>query len=102
MRQSRRVGIVLFIVNVLGALFYLWAVSPSWAIPEERAQGVYSVTGEPYVWALGALPILAGFGLLNLVWGGYICVKRKWPSGYLWLTTSVIWLIAVWLDFAHH
>jgi hypothetical protein len=74
----------------------------SWAIPEERAQGIYSVTGEPFVWAARALPIIAGFFLINLIWGAFICIKKKWQNSYLWLATVVIWLIAVWVDFAHH
>jgi TRAP-type C4-dicarboxylate transport system permease small subunit len=99
---KRRLSLLLLIANVAAAIRYVYAVSPSWAIPEERAQGVYSVTGEPFVWAGRALPIVAGFGLLNLVWGAYICMKREWRNSYLWLAASVIWLIAVCLDFAHH
>jgi hypothetical protein len=60
------------------------------------------VTGEPFVWGTLALPILAIFSLLNLVSGAYICIKRKWFNGYLWLSIALIWLIAVRVDFAHH
>ena len=100
--SGRRLSLALFIVNVLGAIFYVHAASLGWAIPEERAHGVHSVTGEPVVWALAVLPFAAGFGLLNFLWGTYICVKRKWRNGYFWLATAAIWLIAVWFDFAHH
>ena len=99
---AHRLSLALCIVNIIGAAIYVGAVSHSWAIPEERAQGIHSVTGESVVWAAAALPILAGFGLLNFLWGLYICVKRKWQEGYLWLTTPMIWIIAVWVDFAHH
>jgi hypothetical protein len=98
----RRLSLALLIVNVIGAIVYIRVASPSWAIPEERAQGIHTVTGEPFVWAARALPIFAGFSLLNFLWGAYICVKRSWLNGYLWLTTAIIWLVAVWVDFAHH
>ena len=92
----------LFIINILGAIVYVRAAALGWVIPEERAHGVYSLTGEPFVWFLAVLPIIAGFGLLNLVWGGYICVKRNWQTGYFWLATALVWVIAVCFDFAHH
>jgi hypothetical protein len=98
----RRLSLALFIVNVIGAIVYLFAVTPSWRIPEESAQGVHSITGEPFIWAIRALPFYAGFGLLNLIWGACICIKRTWQSGYIWLLTVVIWLFALGVDFAHH
>ena len=97
-----RFDLTLLIVNIIGAIIYLYAASPSWAIPEERAQGIHSVAGEPVVWAVRALPILTGFGFLDLLWGAYICVRRKWRSSYLWLSTAAIWLIATRIDIAHH
>ncbi len=53
-----RFDLTLLIVNIIGAIIYLYAASPSWATPEERAQGIHSVAGEPVVWAVRALPIL--------------------------------------------
>jgi len=100
--SAYRLSVALFIVNVIGAVVYVRAASPSWAIPQERALGVYSVTGQPYVWAVAVLPIFAGFSLLNSLWGTYICVRRKWRSGYFWLATTVIWVVAVGFDFEHH
>jgi hypothetical protein len=95
-------GMVLALANFIGAITYLYAASASWAIPEERAQGIHSVTGEPFVWFVRAVPIFAGFSLLNLSWGAYICTKRRWRVGYTWLSTFALWLIAVWIDFARH
>jgi len=62
---------------------------------------VHSVTGESVIWALGALPIFAGLNILDFVWGAYICARRKWQSGYMWLATFIAWVIAIWIDFAH-
>lgn len=92
----------LFILNIAGAIAYLYAVRLSWAIPEERAAGIYSVTGEPLVWFAAVLPFVVGFGLLNALWGLGLCFWRKWRSGYFWLATIAIWLTAVVVDFAHH
>jgi hypothetical protein len=100
--SASRLSLTLFIANLLGAIAYVYATSPSWAIPEERAHGVHSVTGEPFVWAARALPILAGFSLVNFAWGVFICARRNWRSGYIWLATLIPWVIAVWFDFAHH
>ena len=97
-----RLSIALLVVNVIGAVVYLIGVSPSWAIPQERELGIHSTTGEPFIWALVAFPILGAFSLLNLAWGAHICIKKRWRSGYFWLMTLPVWLIAVWIDFAHH
>jgi hypothetical protein len=98
--SARRLSLALFIVNLIGAIVYVGAASPSWAIPQER--GLHSTTGEPFVWAAFVLPIFAGFTLLNLLWGIYICVGKRWRDGYFLLVTAANWLIAVWIDFAHH
>jgi hypothetical protein len=55
----------MFAVNVIGAIIYDVAASPSWAIPQERALGIYSVTGEPFVWFGAILPIVIAFLALN-------------------------------------
>ena len=73
--SSSRWDPVLFIVNVLGAITYVIAASPSWAIPHER--GLNSTTGEPFVWALFVVPIFAVFALVNLSWGGIHLHKEK-------------------------
>lgn len=96
-----QLSLALFVLNVIGAVAYLRAVEPSWVIPEERAAGIHTVTGEPIVWAVGVLPFVVGFGLLNTLWGVCLCVWKKWRSGYFWLATALIWLVAVWIDFAH-
>ncbi|HXP10347.1 MAG TPA: hypothetical protein VN828_17735 [Acidobacteriaceae bacterium] len=98
--SSSRWDLALFTVNVLGAITYVIAASRSWAIPQER--GLNSTTGEPFVWALFVVPIFAVFAVVNLSWGGYICTKRRWRSGYFWLTAAAVWLVAICVDFAHH
>ena len=94
--------LVLLAINLLGSIGYLIAVSPSWAIPEERASGIYSVTGEPLVWVTSGWPILVLFFLVNLSWAVFILVRRRWQEARLWLIVPSIWLVALWIDFAHH
>ncbi len=96
---AHRLSLAFFITNVIGAIVYLFASMASWAIPEELAQGVHSVTGEPFVWATRTWPILICFGLLNLIWVSRI---KKWRDSYFLAAAAMIWLIAVWIDFAHH
>lgn len=97
---TQRKSITLFTVNVVGAVVYLVMTSNSWAIPQE--QGLVPVTGEPFVWAVAALPIIAGFSLLNLTWAVFILVRGQWRNGRLWLLIALIWLLAILIDFAHH
>src|SRR5579862_3789667 len=77
-----RLSLVLFIGNIIGAIAYIRAVEPSWVIPEERAAGIHTVTGEPFVWAVAVVPFVVGFGLLNALWGASLCFWKKWRSGY--------------------
>jgi hypothetical protein len=86
--------------NVVGAIVYVCLASRSWVIPQER--GLHSETGEPFVWALFVMPIFAVFLLANVIWGVFILVRRQWRSGYLWLLTALMWLVAAAIDFAHH
>jgi hypothetical protein len=97
--SGHRLGLALFILNVRGSIIYVFRSMASWAIPEELAQGVHSVTGEPFVWALATWPILICFGLLNFIW---ILHLRKWRDSYFLVAAATIWLIAMWIDFAHH
>jgi hypothetical protein len=93
----------LLLANVFGAVFYVFAASRGgWAIPEERAAGTYTVTGEPFVWFLNILPVIAIFFVINLVWGVRIITGRDRCGSLLWLLTAAIWIVAVIIDFAHH
>jgi hypothetical protein len=91
----------LLLLNVIGAIAYLIRASNAWAIPQEREAGIHSITGEPFVWFVGILPIVAFFFVLNVVWGAVI-VRRQWQAVGLWLLTALVWLAAVAIDFAHH
>ncbi|RRA47341.1 hypothetical protein [Acidipila sp. EB88] len=98
---SRR-GAGLFALNALGAMFYVYAASFSWVMPQECAAGLRTITGEPITWAVAILPILSLFFLINFVWGVGIVRRRRWGAGRWWLAAAVLWPIAVWIDFAHH
>ena len=97
--SGHRPSLALFILNVIGSIIYVLRSMASWAIPEELAQGVHSATGEPFVWAARTWPIFVCFGLLNLIW---ILRLRKWRDSYFLVAAATIWLIAMWIDFAHH
>lgn len=98
--MSRKVNIAFLLANIVGIVIYLIASSYSWALPQEHV--LNSTTGEPFIWALGILPIWALFLLLNLIWGAIIAARKQWRSGRLWLVTGCIWLVSVAVDFAHH
>lgn len=96
----RRINVIMFTLNVLGAVLYVWWASRGWRNPQEK--GMVPITGEPFVWAVGVFPIWAIFLLLNAIWGLLIIRSRQWRSGSLWLLNVPIWLIAVAIDFMHH
>jgi hypothetical protein len=93
---------VLLAVNAIGAITYVVMASRGWAIPQERAAGIYSVTGEPFVWFMAILPIVVVFAVLNIAWAALIVIRRDWSIGRLWLCAAAIWVIAIGIDFAHH
>ena len=97
---KHRVSVVLLVLNALGALGYVARASLSWTIPQE--QGLDSAAGEPFVWAIAVLPILAVFLLLNLTWGALILRYRQQRSGLWCLLIVLIWSAALAIDFAHH
>lgn len=97
---TQRANAILLVINLAGALLYVWRSSFSWAIPQEK--GLNSTTGEPFIWAIAILPVLAVALLINISWGVMILRQRQWSSGRLWLVVVAIWLIAIAIDFAHH
>jgi hypothetical protein len=99
--MAQPIPMALLLLNVIGAFAYLIRASSAWAIPQERAAGIHSITGEPFVWFLAVLPIVAFFFVLNVVWGAVI-VRRQWQTVSFWLLTALIWLGALAIDFAHH
>jgi hypothetical protein len=97
---ARRLGLILLIANVIGAIIYLVRTSLSWAIPQEH--GLVPITGEPFIWFAGIVPVVIVFFPLNLIGGAHILLSRKWQNGYFWLSSAAVWFVAVWIDFAHH
>jgi hypothetical protein len=92
----------LLALNAIGAIVYVVRASSGWAIPQERAAGIYSVTGEPFVWFAAIFPIVVVFAVLNIAWAALIIVRRDWSIGRLWFCAATIWIIAIGIDFAHH
>lgn len=97
---KQRANVILLVINVAGALLYVWRASFSWAIPGEK--GLDSTTGEPFIWAIAVLPVFAIALFMNVSWGVMILRRRQWSSGRLWLFVVMIWLVAIAIDFAHH
>jgi hypothetical protein len=93
---------VLLIANVIGAAVYVIGASHAWQIPDERAAGLHSITGEPFIWALYVFPVWILFGLLDLWWGASILARREWRGGRVWLFAALIWLASATIDFRHH
>ena len=99
--MAQPIPLALLLLNVIGAFAYLIRASSAWAIPQERDTGIHSITGEPFVWFLAIVPIVAFFFLLNVVWGAVI-VRRQWQAVGFWLLTALVWLGVAAIDFAHH
>jgi hypothetical protein len=97
---KQRTNAVLLVLNVAGALLYIWLSSFSWVIPAE--EGLHSLTGEPFIWAMAVLPVLAIALVINLSWGVMILRRRAWSGARLWALVAVIWLLAIAIDFANH
>jgi len=88
--------------NVVGVIYYLRVASMTWAIPAERAAGINSVTGEPFIWALGVLPIWALFVVANLAWA---VARRRRPVAQnlvIALAVSGVWVAAFAIDYLRH
>ncbi len=97
-----KVSALILLVNVLGCAIYLLGAQYSWVIPEEEANGIHSLTGEPFVSAAFVLPVWTIFLVINLGWAATIVARKLWLDARIWLTTLFIWVLAVIIDFAHH
>jgi hypothetical protein len=98
-RSVKPLDVTFMLANAVGIAIYLVLASRGWRIPQEH--GAVPVTGEPLVWVL-ALPVLGVFLLANIVWGGMLLRYREPKRGLWWLITGAVWLLAIYVDFAHH
>jgi len=97
------VNLAMTIANVGGIALYLWAASLAWVIPSERAAGIDTVTGEPFIWAMGAVPVFGIYLVVNLIWLVVSLVRKRWRN--TWTSYALVWaawVVAVIIDFAHH
>lgn len=102
-RFSTAESVVLLMLNVSGAIGYDIAASRGgWKIPEEFATGINVTTGEPFIWALSILPIVAAFFVINVAWGIGILRRRQWKAGCYWVLAAFVWTGAVVIGFKHH
>jgi hypothetical protein len=97
--MKKAIPIALIVLNLLAIFFYVKNASLAWAIPEEAGLNP-AMAGPSMVWGLGALPILLAFIVVNGIWWSVVFAKHleKWPV----LSASVLWIIAVVVDFMHH
>jgi hypothetical protein len=99
---TRRTGVILVLVNLVGAVVCRSLTTMTWVINQERKGGLHPVTAEnAMIWTLISLPIVACFFALNVGWGTVILCYRKWKAGRLWLVAFLIWLIAFGAGFVH-
>ena len=96
------ISVAILLVNILGIAIYLWGAKHAWVIPEEKARGIHTITGEPLVWGAFVFPVWIVFFVINLTWGSIIVARRRWLDGRIWLTAFFVWIVAVIVDFAHH
>lgn len=102
-RLSTAESMMLVVLNVLGAIGYDIAASRGgWKIPEEVAAGINVTTGEPFIWFINILPIVAAFFVINAAWGACVLPRRQWKAGLYWILAAFVWLGAVVIDFRHH
>jgi hypothetical protein len=95
-------SIALLVANVISAILYVFAASRGgWAVPAERAAGIYATTGEPFIWFLNILPVVAVFPFINVAWV-IILARGQWNGARLLLLAAVVWIAAAVVDFAHH
>ncbi len=94
--------IAMVVANVLGVLLYLWRAHYSWMDPRERAAGVDSVTGEPFIWAMGVLPVWALYFVLNASWAVTMILRRPRRGALPFAVVLALWIVAFLVDRAHH
>lgn len=90
------------IANIDGTVLYVFAASRGgWAISEERAAGINVTTGEPFIWFMSVVPVVAVFLVINIAWA-ITLFRRRWSGARFCLFAAAAWLAAIVIDFAHH
>ncbi len=89
--------------NLAGAALFLWLASKTWIEPELRGEDV-ARGGDAVVWLATALPVLAAFFVVNLIWLAVTFAKlakaRAWAPILPLAVTGLLWLFTVRIDLA--
>jgi hypothetical protein len=48
------------------------------------------------------MPVWIVFAAINIAWGVAILARKKWLAARFWLSTALIWVVAIVIDYAHH
>ena len=93
------------VVNVCGALAYLYFASWVWPPPELRGMPEGHAAGDAFVWGLGALPMFLTCALIDagvLVWSAF-GYARDGAWRFAWWAWSIpaLWLVAFAIDRYH-
>ncbi len=87
-----RCSVFMLLANVTGAALFLRVSSFEWSDPREIALGIASRNaGDPIIWGLTALPILALFALVILAWGIWLVCKKDKENSWFWIGSTVMW-----------
>ena len=89
---SKRMALIWVLPNVLGIAAYLYFASWTWVPPVEPA----GAAGDPFIWMLGAFPVLAAGAIFNVIWIIQILVSRRnrWRRAAIWLFVVIAWYSA--------
>ena len=98
-RQAKPLDVTLSVANAVGIALYLLLGSRGWRIPEEH--GEVPITSEPFVW-VAAVAVFLVFLLADILWGVLLLRGKQSKRWLWWLVTALAWLVAIWVDFAHH
>jgi hypothetical protein len=96
MQASRRVQVGWLVANTLGAAAFLFTASEAWIGPDTEP------LGEPFVWAIKALPLLAIFLVLHFGVGGMVIARRRRDWVAPLISTILLWMAAILFDNVHH
>jgi len=105
-RRSRlSLSAVLVLLNVAGAIAYLYIASRVWLKPELRESNTFPV-GEATFWFMYALPVFVAFALSDLT---ILCLslhrflkKKEWNLKFYAVAIPAIWVLTLHFEFAHH
>jgi hypothetical protein len=85
------------IINLIGLITFVYKSVSCWS--KDDTGMMEDTINVAISWSLGVIPVILIITFVNTIWFLLLVKKRNRPAMFVWVMTTMIWLILIRLDF---